>query len=79
MTGKCPICGAERGDHGTNAAFPFCSHRCQMVDLGKWLGEEYCISEPIDPKMDDSGLTDEQREDEAKNAAEFYADPDWKP
>ncbi len=27
---------------------PFCSRRCKLVDLGKWLNEEYRISEPID-------------------------------
>ena len=28
---------------------PFCSSRCKMVDLGKWLGEEYKITEPLRP------------------------------
>ena len=27
---------------------PFCSRRCKLVDLGKWLNEEYRISEPIE-------------------------------
>jgi len=27
---------------------PFCSGRCKMVDLGKWLNEEYKVSEPLD-------------------------------
>lgn len=27
---------------------PFCSRRCQLIDLGKWLNEEYRISEPLD-------------------------------
>lgn len=26
--------------------FPFCSERCQLADLGKWLDEEYKVSEP---------------------------------
>ena len=26
-----------------NAAYPFCSERCRLVDLGKWLGEEYRV------------------------------------
>jgi endogenous inhibitor of DNA gyrase (YacG/DUF329 family) len=46
---KCPICGKQ------NAFFdepvgPFCSARCKMVDLGGWLGEEYRISEPLQPQ-----------------------------
>jgi len=24
-------------------AHPFCSSRCRLVDLGRWLGEEYRI------------------------------------
>ncbi len=26
-----------------NGAFPFCSSRCQLVDLGHWLDESYRI------------------------------------
>jgi len=26
---------------------PFCCERCRLVDLGKWLNEEYCVSDPI--------------------------------
>jgi len=33
---------------GTSAAewpeFPFCSSRCKLVDLGRWLGEAYRIA-----------------------------------
>lgn len=31
-------------------SLPFCSSRCKMVDLGKWLGGEYAVpsSEPVD-------------------------------
>lgn len=31
---------------------PFCSRRCQLVDLGKWLNEEYRVSEPLDGTQD---------------------------
>ena len=28
---------------------PFCSERCRMVDLGRWLGEQYSVPhEPTD-------------------------------
>jgi hypothetical protein len=29
---------------------PFCSHRCQLIDLGKWPGGEHVISEPLCPE-----------------------------
>ena len=28
---------------------PFCSKRCKMIDLGRWLDGTYTISEPLDP------------------------------
>lgn len=50
----CTICGkpAVRGavvdaKRGVDA-FPFCSFRCQTIDLGKWLSEEYRIPEGDD-------------------------------
>jgi endogenous inhibitor of DNA gyrase (YacG/DUF329 family) len=45
---KCPICGREN-DFFENPTGPFCSARCKLVDLGKWLGEDYRISEPLRP------------------------------
>ncbi len=39
----CPICAKEVGPRAENPSFPFCSARCKMVDLGKWLNEEYRI------------------------------------
>lgn len=37
---------------------PFCSPRCKLVDLGRWLDEEYRISRPLDP--DDPEASDFQ-------------------
>ncbi len=45
---KCPICGRET-DFFTDPLGPFCSNRCKMVDLGRWLGEDYKITEPLRP------------------------------
>lgn len=51
----CPICGRSitvaRLEEAP--ARPFCSARCQQIDLGRWLSEEYRISEEIPPE----GLT----------------------
>jgi endogenous inhibitor of DNA gyrase (YacG/DUF329 family) len=45
LTGVCPICGGKRGLFGENGFFPFCCSRCRLIDLGRWLGEEYFIPE----------------------------------
>lgn len=62
----CAICGkpAVRGavvdaKRGVDA-FPFCSFRCQMIDLGKWLSEEYRIAEGEDQSEGAVGENDEK-------------------
>jgi uncharacterized protein len=45
----CPRCGAETDADEKEplpAAFPFCSERCRLIDLGKWFDEEYRIAGP---------------------------------
>jgi endogenous inhibitor of DNA gyrase (YacG/DUF329 family) len=31
------------GERAEWSYFPFCSKRCKLIDLGRWLGEEYGI------------------------------------
>ena len=46
---QCPTC-KKRGDWFGGQYGPFCSHRCKLLDLGKWLGEANRISEPLRPE-----------------------------
>jgi hypothetical protein len=39
----CATCRKPVAPRAENPAFPFCSKRCRMVDLGRWLGEEYRV------------------------------------
>jgi len=52
MKRKCPVCGklAEKAssDRQPNAYFPFCSRRCQLVDLGAWLDGAYRVPQEPD-------------------------------
>jgi uncharacterized protein len=60
---RCPIC--DRVMQGASTAewpdFPFCSERCRLVDLGRWLGESYRVTSPGD--VDEEGISshDEHR------------------
>lgn len=45
---RCPTCKKE-GDWFQGTYGPFCSKRCKLVDLGKWLNEEHKVSEPLQP------------------------------
>jgi len=42
----CAICGKPVPPRPANPSFPFCCARCRLIDLGKWLGEEYRIAGP---------------------------------
>ena len=46
---KCPTC-KQMGDWFETKYGPFCSHRCKLIDLGKWLVGENRISEPMRPE-----------------------------
>jgi endogenous inhibitor of DNA gyrase (YacG/DUF329 family) len=47
-TASCPTCRAQvvKDPEHPSKLFPFCSERCHLVDLGRWLGEEYRIPGP---------------------------------
>jgi endogenous inhibitor of DNA gyrase (YacG/DUF329 family) len=46
---KCPIC-KKQGNWLEGQFSPFCSHRCKLIDLGKWFSEENKVSEPLKPE-----------------------------
>lgn len=53
---RCPICERAMPGNGPQdwPKWPFCSSRCQLVDLGRWLGESYAVEaapgeDPEDP------------------------------
>jgi len=45
---KCPTCKKKTEREG-NAHYPFCSERCRLADLGKWLDGSYAIPDPQTP------------------------------
>ncbi len=55
----CPVCGGPVAGRGA-PAFPFCSSRCRLVDLGAWLDEAMRIpgTEAAAPPADGTGGVD---------------------
>lgn len=48
----CPICKkpvAEPAPDAPRLLFPFCSERCKLIDLGRWLDGKYQIPVEISP------------------------------
>jgi hypothetical protein len=42
-TRKCPHCGRAFRPAPDHPWRPFCSERCQLIDLGDWLTERHAI------------------------------------
>lgn len=42
---RCPVCDAAV-DLVATPTVPFCSDRCRLIDLGRWLDEAYALPEP---------------------------------
>ena len=49
---SCPICGRPRQPEFT----PFCSRRCQEVDLGRWFTESYKVETTADSAASDEDV-----------------------
>ena len=47
---RCPVCDATV-DLATTPTVPFCSDRCRLIDLGRWLDESYTV--PVTRKDDE--------------------------
>ncbi|NBT13515.1 MAG: DNA gyrase inhibitor YacG [Planctomycetia bacterium] len=48
---RCPVCDADV-DLDKTPTVPFCSDRCRLIDLGRWLDESYAVPEPKRPADD---------------------------
>ena len=63
IRGKCPICRKPFEVASLDAApwFPFCSERCKLVDLGRWIDGEYSI--PAGERQLDDSTEDGEAEE----------------
>jgi len=55
---RCPVCDATV-DLVATPTVPFCSDRCRLIDLGRWLDESYSVPAP---RKDDEDETAEDSE-----------------
>jgi len=60
---SCPVCNAAI-DLEKTPTVPFCSDRCRLIDLGRWLDEAYAMPDvKRQDDEDESGAADGERED----------------
>ena len=59
---QCAICKREidESDPQATALLPFCSERCKLIDLGRWLSGKYQI--PVDESAREQA-DDDDRDD----------------
>lgn len=48
LTVKCPNCKKDVVWDASSSYRPFCSKRCQLIDLGEWYEEEKVITTKIE-------------------------------
>jgi endogenous inhibitor of DNA gyrase (YacG/DUF329 family) len=58
ITVNCPICRTS-ASWQDNPWRPFCSERCQGIDLGSWVDGSYCLPGPESAPMDDFSLNED--------------------
>ena len=60
---RCPECGRNIKDP-EQPCRPFCSERCKLLDLRKWISEEYRIA-PAEQDESDDEVTQTEIPEEA--------------
>jgi len=70
---RCPVCSVPI-DLTTVATPPFCSERCRLVDLGRWLDESYAVPEVRRAADDDEEMDGNAGDGEAPAAPPTDAD-----
>ncbi|MCB0341022.1 MAG: DNA gyrase inhibitor YacG [Pseudobdellovibrionaceae bacterium] len=58
---KCPQCGKDTEYGPENKYRPFCSERCQLIDLGEWAEEKYLIPAEEGPSRADVNEENEKQ------------------
>lgn len=66
MRRKCPSCGRAVEVKAPDSFRPFCSERCRLADLGKWLDGAYKISAPVSEEDLDQGQVPDDTDSEGK-------------
>jgi hypothetical protein len=62
---RCPICKKPVAPRAQNQFFPFCSERCKLVDLGRWLDGDYRIPDRPDESEDGPPPLSAERDESA--------------
>ena len=72
----CPNCNTEVIWLPESTFRPFCSKRCQLIDLGDWAEENHKVSQPIQGEVAISEEMLDALEDEFLQHNKFFVEPE---
>lgn len=75
-TVSCPTCQQQVTWHEKSEFRPFCSKRCQLIDLGDWAEETHKISQPMQSHTPLSEDMLDALEDEFLLNNKFFVEPE---
>ncbi len=64
IRGRCPICAKsfEGASLDDLPGSPFCSERCRLIDLGRWIDQAYTVPADEKPRDENDERADEDAE-----------------
>ena len=72
----CPQCQTSVTWQASSEFRPFCSKRCQLIDLGEWAEENHKISQPMQAESILSEEMLDTLEDEFLLNNKFFVEPE---
>ncbi len=72
----CPNCQKDVLWQPEKSYRPFCSKRCQLIDLGEWAEENHKISQPIQGEVVLNEEMLDALEDEFLQHNKFFVEPE---
>ncbi|RHW76702.1 DNA gyrase inhibitor YacG [Colwellia sp. RSH04] len=73
---SCPTCQKQVKWEKQSEFRPFCSKRCQLIDLGEWAEEGHKISQPVQSHSPMSEEMLDALEDEFLMNNKFFVEPE---
>lgn len=67
---KCPQCATEFFYYDSEFR-PFCTKRCQQIDLGHWFQETYVVPLKENVVEEEKNNSDEVQKDDEENESEY--------
>ena len=73
---SCPTCQKQIEWKSENSFRPFCSKRCQLIDLGEWADENHKVTQPVQTNVEITEEMLDSLEDEFLQHNKFFVDPE---